>query len=711
MRFWACSVLLIAAVSPAFAGLLVGHNPNVLDGGLNTAPPGSWSKVVLQFSGQWSDAGLQDNHDTTPDDGGDWAVGGSEGSGMSAKVNSYYYQRFTVASGQVTAGSNDIQLSGWSKAWAQWWSASDNWGWVQEAHVELWVDGVMVFDGVSSNNLNRDQWKLHAYSGTHNVTDHIEVRLHTVKGNNENDTGTLGAIWFDSRYDDVRLFACATGSAECCPTPLTVTNVAPNSYVIPPELGDEPITITGSNLDLVTGVQLTGPATIAGTITGATATQLTATFPLTEKPVGAYNLVLDRENTGSCPDLTVPEALTINCNTPNAVVHTIQNDRGLHGNSAHKVRLTGVNLAGISIVRLRKSNFRDTVSNITATNLTMVGEDLEATFDLSNAEGGRWDMVYRMNSTCATVTPASHNKSFLVYMPEITNGSFEEGYKTPDSKTVLCPMGPPDNPKAKHWDDKTSGEQHGGSHKRDGHFFGPECVDGKVQNITGAHYGGTDFISTSVSTWTLFQTIAAPNLDAQAISTAAFNIRAELAGNGGTEFEPVTMKIRLLDGTEGAVMQVLGETVLVGAFDNNGLMASPDFNAVVPAGTQYLSEPPILTIAFDFVTSGSGVTGLGYYGFWVDNVRSGIFYPPGCLDRTIWADNNDDDAVDMLDFADVQACLTTGLEEELPLPSNCGCFDRDFNGEIGEPDVVEFIKCATGPAIPWSAEAAPLCVP
>ncbi|HON65664.1 MAG TPA: hypothetical protein PLS23_04145, partial [Phycisphaerae bacterium] len=172
------------------------------------------------------------------------------------------------------------------------------------------------------------------------------------------------------------------------------------------------------------------------------------------------------------------------------------------------------------------------------------------------------------------------------------------------------------------------------------------------------------------------------------------------------------VKMRLLDGTESDIAAVIAETVFTGSFNNNGLISSPDYNVVLPVGTQFFTDPPILTIMFEFTTSGAGVTGAGYYGFWIDNVRTGGYVPPFCSGRHIWADNNGDTAVDMLDFADLQACLTSGgLGQGQTLPENCVCFDRDYNEQINDADVVEFIKCATGPAIPWSAEAAPLCTP
>lgn len=715
MRFLTTLTVLSLMAAPAMAAVLIGHNPNVNDGGLNIEPPGAWTKGPVTGDPSFTDARLDNNHNITPDDGGDWAVGGSEGGGTSPSNDSYYYQRFTVASGAIQAGDNDIVISGWAKAWAGWWSGED-WDWVQEAHIELVVDGTVVWSGTSSNNDVRDTWELHQGSGTFNVTDHIEVRLRTVKGNDDNGQGDLGAVFFDSRYDDIFLSVAPAGA---CPNPMTVISVSPAEFIIPPTPGVETLTITGANLDAATGLALVGPVTRDGTIVTQTAGEITATFDLSSAPLGNYALVVDRVNENNCTDVTKTNAVTIACGVPNASVATIVNDRGLHGDTAHTIRLTGNNLAGISSVKLRKSNNFLAGTEIVGTSYTMVGDDLEVTFDLTNAEGGLYNVQYAMSASCATVTPSEHPRAFLVYMPELTNGGFEEGYR-PDEKDVLCVDGnvrPPKNPKAKHWDERFSGSSWGGEHCRDSHIWAPKCVDGNVKNITGSHYGGRDLVTNGTTTTTLFQTIAAPYVDAQAISTEAFNIRAELAANGGTQFEPVTIKIRLLDGTPTDVEQVFGEAVILadggneetGIEGDQGLVASPDFNAVVPQNSQYMTDPPLLTIAIEFQTSGAGFN--EYYGFYVDNVRSGPFVPPSCYGRLIWADNNDDGMVDMLDFAELQTCLTQGVAGAQDLPLECICLDRNFDQRITEADVVEFVKCATGPAVPWTAEAAPLCQP
>jgi hypothetical protein len=85
-----------------------------------------------------------------------------------------------------------------------------------------------------------------------------------------------------------------------------------------------------------------------------------------------------------------------------------------------------------------------------------------------------------------------------------------------------------------------------------------------------------------------------------------------------------------------------------------------------------------------------------------DNVKLTVVLP--CNDP--WADANGDTFVDMVDFAILQTCLTKGLETQGPLALECKCFDRGTigggpDGQVGDADVTEFIKCVTGPQIPW----------
>lgn len=203
-----CFALLVAValVSTAnAAGRHIDYDPPLRNGGLtdtNINQVDNWSK-----GGDGPNPRL--DNDRGGPDGSDWAIGGSEGSGASAPHDVYYWQKFDPIGGVGT--TQYVELSGWTKAWAGWWGGED-FGWVQEAWLELWIDGSMVWREGSTNNTNRDQWTFHEknWVGVVNTEpqaggDGIEVRLHTIKGNDQGGTGGLGAIFFDSRYDDIRL--------------------------------------------------------------------------------------------------------------------------------------------------------------------------------------------------------------------------------------------------------------------------------------------------------------------------------------------------------------------------------------------------------------------------------------------------------------------------------------------------------------------------
>lgn len=73
-----------------------------------------------------------------------------------------------------------------------------------------------------------------------------------------------------------------------------------------------------------------------------------------------------------------------------------------------------------------------------------------------------------------------------------------------------------------------------------------------------------------------------------------------------------------------------------------------------------------------------------------------------------FADFDYDDDVDMMDFAALQRCISTG---EATLSEGCECFDRDGNNEVDMDDVSAFVACGTGANVPWSLEATPDCEP
>ena len=69
------------------------------------------------------------------------------------------------------------------------------------------------------------------------------------------------------------------------------------------------------------------------------------------------------------------------------------------------------------------------------------------------------------------------------------------------------------------------------------------------------------------------------------------------------------------------------------------------------------------------------------------------------------ADNGD---VDIEDFAQLQLCITTGLETPPSLTADCRCFDQgadnnqgpEHDNDIDEFDLSAFIACISGPGVP-----------
>lgn len=196
----------VAYAAPTPSGLLLGdgvNNGGLIAKGSNPAV-NPWVRTIV--SGAMPSPGLKVENNRGGDDGGDWLLHTSDGSGASPAHNIYYSQSFAPPEGP---GRYEIDLSGFTKASASWWTG-ENWNWIQEAHIELWIDGVKVWSSSSTNNGGagqRDEWISHSHSGQYEVASSIEVRLRSIKGNDNFGNGTLGAIYAVSRFDDIHLEA------------------------------------------------------------------------------------------------------------------------------------------------------------------------------------------------------------------------------------------------------------------------------------------------------------------------------------------------------------------------------------------------------------------------------------------------------------------------------------------------------------------------
>ncbi len=513
-------------------------------------------------------------------------------------------------------------------------------------------------------------------------------------------------------FDNTRL-----DNVTNCSTAITVTDMMPSSLNTPPNPGVQSFTINGTNLNQASGANLVGPSlssppVITGTITASSASQLTVDFDLTNAIPGVYDLLVPHLD-GGCRPGTMSGAFTLNCACPATTVTGVARSHGLSG-SNHVLTLSGLNVTCLTGVKLRKT--RDGGAEINATSLTPNGSDLDVQFNLTGAEGGRYDLLF--THPCQQITPAQGmTAAFLVYMPEITNGSFEEGWTNDPTTGSVCanPAANGNRPKARHWDQRLFAASGQGGHKRDGNVWFPECINGRIKNLTGDHYNGLDVVTDGTNPTNVvsfFQTIAAPHVNENGVSTQPFNVRAEMAINGASAAFPAVGRIRLYDGTD-ADGNTIATTVISSRFeaaDDFGLITDPTYEVIAPAGTMYTSDPPVLTIEFRVTTSENSPSNTAV-GFWVDNVRTGPYVAPGCS-PTVWADADDDHDVDLDDFGVWQQCVT-GSTPGLPAGLDyCKCLDREvpFN-VIDVADFVEFTRCASGANVPWTPAVAPLCEP
>ncbi len=512
---------------------------------------------------------------------------------------------------------------------------------------------------------------------------------------------TWDYLFFAAYFDSISLVDAIT----TCVNPSNITSVSPNRLTAPPDLGDQTFTFSGTNLDQITGVTLqheTGTPTLVGEVQSQTASTIVAKFNFSGVPLGYYTVTGTRS--APCPNAILSQAVEVACSSDPATLATAVHDRGQSG-SVHDILLTGTNLGSITGVRLIKRNHNNgnlpgSVNNpIVGTGLTMVGEDLKVTFDLANAEAGWYSIV--CSHPCNQVNNDVLRKGFLVYLAEITNGSFEEDYFGNVGEDP-CNGGSRNNPKPKHWDiGINSGD---GAYVRDGDIFFPVCDGTNTKGIEGKHYVTRQLARNGPGSDSIFQTIGAPAVN-------RFNVRADFAILGGTPFQPNTARIILHDGSD--TDAVIAEVTIPSAWEEDnsrdGLFADPDYNVEVPDGYVYMSDPPLLTIEIRFETTGGGVN--TFHGFGADYVRTGPFIDRGC-NLLIWADADADTDVDMDDFGDFQRCYTGNVPGIPSLPGYpCACFDRDFNDQVNEFDFTAFKNCLTRPAVPWSQESTPLCEP
>jgi hypothetical protein len=182
MRVFVGLILVGAFALPALAappGILVGNNPDVNNGGLISFSGGQPATWVMTGSGV---PGEQANDRGGPD-GSDLLVGGT----WNTNYEQWYTQEFAI-----DAGTYDIHVEGWTKAWSGSWGDPAT----MHADVSLLIDGAVVW---TSPDAAWDTWVLQSNDLLGQaVASSVGVRLHA-----QAIGGT--APWNHCRFDDVVL--------------------------------------------------------------------------------------------------------------------------------------------------------------------------------------------------------------------------------------------------------------------------------------------------------------------------------------------------------------------------------------------------------------------------------------------------------------------------------------------------------------------------
>lgn len=322
---------------------------------------------------------------------------------------------------------------------------------------------------------------------------------------------------------------------------------------------------------------------------------------------GFINLVsADRTDLGVLANVVtafggaVPHSLLFKCGrNPATLIRRVLNPNGLQG-TIHTVVLQGDNLGAVSAVllrRMRNTGIRlddDGDVVILGTNRRMSGDDLLVDFNLSNAEAGRY--AIEPVDSCEVAIP--FQDVFLVYLPTLTNPSFEQGYVSDREDAPICddPGANGNKSRPLHWDTFKGGDFELGSQeqfdaRRDGNVWHP-C--GALRNVTGIHYASLQNNFSNNDWHGIYQTIAAPFVDGQ---TALLDYDLFVDANVASFQGMSTGVLRFVDGDNYSGV-LISEVEIANTQNANGdiLVRSPDFRVTVPAGHVYQSNPPLLTI-------------------------------------------------------------------------------------------------------------------
>lgn len=367
---------------------------------------------------------------------------------------------------------------------------------------------------------------------------------------------------------------------------------------------------------------------------------------------------------GSGPHAAHADNLQLSvCESPIAVTG-ISPDRGVNDGPINITDLAGTGFSGSPQV-VFKHALRGTMVNANPV-VVLGGNQIACSVDLSNQTSGYYDVIVVQDGCVGTLAG-----QFLLLAKSLMNGEFE-------MPEAILQCGPPSalvGP-ASGWnfsDDKW----------RDHHLWAPTCPrnvplpdpadkHGHYQSMTT----GTDRKLRDQQAW---QTL-------QVRPDGRYRFAGYFAGGGENR-----VRIRLLDGgIDGA--EIAATTV----YECRTGCGGYDWVFAEVAGVALSNAMTAVWEMVEATSDGSATHADGLV------FESACNYP--------FADANGDNTVDLVDFGLLQLCFGAGLGPAA-LPGACVCFERSGDGGITDTDVSEFVKCYSGPAIPWSMATAPDCRP
>ncbi len=427
-----------------------------------------------------------------------------------------------------------------------------------------------------------------------------------------------------------------------CANPTTLSSVSPASVALPQ--GVVQLTLSGANLDAITEVKLVRDATeIAGTGLTMVGSDLQVSFDLTGASEGSYDVVATRSDACADPD-PLAAGFEIICPNP-TTLSSVSPPSLAPPQGVAQLTLSGANLDAITEVKLVKG-----ASQIAGTGLTMVGSDLQVSFDLTGAAEGFYDVVATRPDGCVDPAPLVSGFSLLPILENklLTNGGFE---------TSMTP-----------WT--------GGCTYMSGPEFGLSARAGTGYTRAASNWGVVE-CSVEQALPTL------PNGPGEYGLTLIF-----WGWVWDTSFPTSADYASWVKGE----IVVDGAVVAGTAFSSEqGSMSVYSGQAVSWSGTANNSIAVRLTLRGD----GRGGDGWGIAG--VDDVE---LYSAGPSCNNPFADADGDHDVDQADFSVLQRCFT-GSAGTIPTePAYCACFDRPVqDGLIDQSDVTKFEDCASGPGV------------